>query len=118
MEPDDFNYLMRHGELPDKTVDSSSNESVDSDDVRNDVYYSYQDYENAKTEKIWSDSETKVPFWIATTCILILASIDLFDGTGFDIEFIFAAAVLWVIVFVGTLVVYTFLKWLSKIFNQ
>jgi len=113
MDPDDFNYLMRHGELPSKQAETKSKDNTNSDG-KEEQYYSYSDYKESKAEKIWNDEETKVPFWVSTISMLVLVIIDLSDGTEFDIEFIFAVVVLWVITFIGLLLLFVFFRWLIR----
>ena len=113
MDKDDLNYLMRHGELPSQKIESKLNDNTNSEETE-ELYYSYSDYEESKSEKIWNNTETKVPFWLSTICMLILAVVDLSDGTEFDINFIFAVVVLWGIAFIGLLLLFTFFRWLGR----
>lgn len=113
MDNDDLNYFMRHGEMPSKESESKLEDKSVSEEPDNE-YYSYSDYEMSKSEKIWSHPETKLPFWLSTIFMLILAFFDLLNQVSFDIEYIFAISILWVITFAGLLLLFTFFRWLKN----
>ncbi len=112
MKQEDFDYLMRNGEFPSKEEPVKENIERSNND---DMFYTSSDYDEVKTEKIWSNKETKVPFWISAVIILFLALIDISAGTKFDIGFIASLVFVWVIIFVPLYAAYTFIKWLIKV---
>lgn len=112
MDQEDFNYLMRHGELPNK---SSETKKVDNQTEEEDsFYYSSSDYQESKSEKIWRAPETRVPFWLASIIMIILIIIDLSNGAAFDIDFIFAILVFWIILFIGAMIIQAIINWIRK----
>ncbi len=113
MKQEDFDYLMRNGELPSK--EGAIKENLDDHNNDDDMFYTGSDYYEVKTEKIWSNRETKIPFWISAGITLFLALIDLSSGIKFDVGFILSLAFVWLIIFVPSYLIFTFIKWLIKV---